>query len=430
MSRFIRASILLVGLIVLSFRPAAAQNGENGSETLSVFLDCDRSCDFDYIRRTIPYVDYIRDRVGADVHVLITSQSTGSGGRNYELQFIGLEELSEMTDTHMFVSDPNQTDAERRDGLTNAIATGLVRFLLTTDLGSRIQVSVPYEDFHEAPDLMDEPVEDPWDYWVFRISMDGDVEGETNEKQYSVNTRLSADRVTEEWKIGFSGRFNYRENKFDLSSGTVRSTRRDGNVFGQVVKSISDHWSAGVTTWSNTSSQRNTDLSLSVSPTVEYAFFPYAESSTRDFRARYEINFRHNRYEELTVYNEMEQTMVQNQLMVFTNFRQPWGSAGARLSLESYITDFEESLFDLYNISLRTNMNVRIARGLSVNFNAEISSVHDQIWLPQRESDDEEILLGNAALPTSFDYEVGFGFSYRFGSIYNNVVNPRFGWGG
>lgn len=210
----------------------------------------------------------------------------------------------------------------------------------------------------------------------------------------------------------------------------MRSTRRDGSVFGQVVKSVSDHWSAGITTWSNTSSQRNTDLSVSVSPTVEYAFFPYTESSTRDFRARYEINFRHNRYEELTIYNETQQTMVQSQLMVFTNFRQPWGSAGARLSLESYVTDFEQSLFDLYNISLRTNMNVRIARGLSVNFNAEVSSVHDQIWLPQRQSDDEEILLGNAALPTSFDYEFGFGFSYRFGSIYNNVVNPRFGWGG
>ena len=430
MSRFIRASVVLVGLFILSHRPASAQNGANGSETLYVYLDCERSCDFDYIRRTIPYVNYIRDRVGADVHVLITSQSTGSGGRNYELQFIGLEELSEMRDIHTFTADANQTDAERRDGLTNAIASGLVRFLLTTETAPRIQVSVPFEEVHEAPDLLDEPQEDPWDYWVFRVSMDGDVEGEENEKQYRVNTRLSADRVTEEWKIGFSGRFNYRENKFDLSSGTVRSTRRDGSVFGQVVKSVSDHWSAGITTWSNTSSQRNTDLSVSVSPTVEYAFFPYTESSTRDFRARYEINFRHNRYEELTIYNETQQTMVQSQLMVFTNFRQPWGSAGARLSLESYVTDFEQSLFDLYNISLRTNMNVRIARGLSVNFNAEVSSVHDQIWLPQRQSDDEEILLGNAALPTSFDYEFGFGFSYRFGSIYNNVVNPRFGWGG
>ena len=421
-----------LALMVFSADPALAQNGNaNGrSETLSVFLDCGRSCDFDYVRRTIPYVDWVRERRDSDVHVLVTSRETGSGGRVYELQFLGLEDLAAMQDTHEFQSTSTDTDAERREGLTAAIASGLVRFLLTTEMGRDIQISVPVSEQTNAPDLEDVMVEDPWDFWVFNIRMNGDVEGEENEKQYSVDTRISADRVTEEWKIGFSGRMNYRESEFDLSSGTVRSVRRDGNVFGQVVKSINDHWSAGFTTFSNTSSSNNTDLSVSVSPTLEWAFFPYSQTSTRDFRARYELNFRHNKYEELTVYDETEQMLVQNQLMVFTNFRQPWGSAGARLSVESYITDFEESLFDLYNVSVRGDMNVRIARGLSINFNAEVSSVHDQIWLPQEESDDEEILLGNKALPTSFEYEVGFGFSYRFGSIYNNVVNPRFGWGG
>lgn len=411
--------------------PAQAQNGSgNGKpETLSVFLDCGRSCDFDYVRRTIPYVDWVRERLEADVHVLVTSRETGSGGREYELQFLGLDHLESMTDRHAFTAISTDTDAERREGLTAAIASGLVRFLLTTEMGRDIQISVPVTEQTNAPDLED-VVEDPWDFWVFNIRMSGDIEGEENEKQYRVETRVSADRVTEEWKIGLSGRFNYRESEFDLSSGTVRSIRRDGNVFGQVVKSLGPRWSTGFTTYTNTSSQRNTDLSYSISPTVEFAFFPYSQTSTRDLRARYEMNFRHNKYEELTVYNEIEQTLVQNQLMVFTNFRQPWGSAGARLSIESYITDFEQSLFDLYNIGVRGDINVRIARGLSVNFNAEVSSVHDQIWLPAQQSDDEEILLGNAALPTSFDYEFGFGFSYRFGSIYNNVVNPRFGWGG
>lgn len=417
-------------LTLMSVQPTMAQNGNGRPETLSVFLDCGRSCDLDYVRRTIPYVDWVRERLDSDVHVLVTSRETGSGGRVYELQFLGLHDLESMTDTHEFTAISTDTDAERRDGLTAAIASGLVRFLLTTEMGRDIQVNVPVSEQHAAPDLQDEVVVDPWDYWVFNIRVSGDVEGEENEKQYRVDTRISADRVTEEWKIGLSGRMNYRESEFDLSSGTVRSIRRDGNVFGQVVKSIGSHWAAGFTTYTNTSSQRNTDLSMSVSPTVEYAFFPYSQTSTRDLRARYELNFRHNKYEELTVYNETEQLLVQNQLMIFTNFRQPWGSAGARLTIESYITDFEESLFDLYNIGLRTDMNVRIARGLSVNFNAEISSVHDQIWLPQEQSDDEEILLGNAALPTSFDYEFGFGFSYRFGSIYNNVVNPRFGFGG
>lgn len=429
----LKAVLLSTVLAVMAWNaiPSHAQNGNgNGRpETLSVFLDCGRSCDFDYVRRTIPYVDWVRERLESDVHVLVTSRETGSGGREYELQFLGLEDLESMRDRHAFTSISTDTDAERREGLTAAIASGLVRFLLTTEMGRDIQVSVPVAEQTNAPDL-EEDVVDPWDFWVFNVRMSGDIEGEENEKQYRLESRVSADRVTEEWKIGLSGRMNYRESEFDLSSGTVRSIRRDGNVFGQVVKSIGPHWSAGFTTFTNTSSQRNTDLSMSISPTVEYAFFPYSQTSTRDLRARYELNFRHNTYEELTVYNETEQVLVQNQLMIFSNFRQPWGSAGARLTIESYVTDFEQSLFDLYNIGVRGDMNVRIARGLSVNFNAEVSSVNDQIWLPAQQSDDEEILLGNAALPTSFDYEFGFGFSYRFGSIYNNVVNPRFGWGG
>ena len=422
--------LFLFALLAMMFAaPAQAQNGNGRPETIAVFLDCERSCDFDYVRRTITYVDWVRDRIGSDVHVLVTSRETGSGGRIYELQFLGMEELEGMQDSHEYTATSTDTDAERREGLTATIASGLVRFLLTTDMGRQVQVSVPVSQHHEDHDLV-EVIEDPWDFWVFNIRMNGDVEGEANEKEYRLETRVSANRVTEAWKLSLSGRMNYRESEFDLTSGTIRSIRRDGTVYGQVVKSISDHWSTGFTTFTNTSSQRNTDLSISLSPTIEYAFFPYSQTSTRDLRARYEINFRRNQYEELTVYNELTQILVQNQFMIFTNFRQPWGSAGARLSIESYVTDFEESLFDLYNIGLRGSVDVRVARGLSINFSAEVSSVHDQIWLPQQQSDDEEILLGNKALPTNFDYEVGFGFSYRFGSIYNNVVNPRFGWGG
>ena len=39
---------------------------------------------------------------------------------------------------------------------------------------------------------------------------------------------------------------------------------------------------------------------------------------------------------------------------------------------------------------------------------------------------DEEILLRQRELGTEFRYWLSFGLSYRFGSIYNNAVNPRF----
>ncbi len=42
---------------------------------------------------------------------------------------------------------------------------------------------------------------------------------------------------------------------------------------------------------------------------------------------------------------------------------------------------------------------------------------------------DEEIVVRQRQLATSFRYYTSFGISYRFGAIFNNVVNPRFGGG-
>lgn len=423
-SLFAGLCLILIGAAVFS-RPVAAQ--DDRSETLDVFLDCERSCDFDFIRREIPYVNYIRDRVGSDVHLLVTRRSTASGGREYELQFIGLEDLSTMVDTLHYFSGSTDTDNERRAGLTETMARGLVRFLVTTKMGDRLLVSVPIIEQSSIP-LASQVLDDPWNSWVFSVRMKGEYEAEDTQKSTKIETRVSADRITEEWKFTLSGRFDYRESEFELSDGTINSINRSGSVFSQLIKSLGPRWSAGLLSYFNTSSSRNTDLSMSLSPAVEFSFFPYSESSTRDLRLRYELNFRKNRYEELTVYNELNQTLIQNQLELRSNFRQPWGNARLRLSVETYITDFEESLFDLYNIKLGGEMDIRIARGLSISIGAEMSSVHDQIWLPAEVADDDEVLLGNKRLPTDFEYKLDFGFSYRFGSIYNNVVNPRFGF--
>ncbi|MDA1028908.1 MAG: hypothetical protein O3B41_07645 [Bacteroidetes bacterium] len=422
-----KKSFLQLLLFIAVTLPATAQ--ESIPETLDLFIDCGRSCDFDYMRREIPYINYVRDRVGADVHLLITEESTGSGGRNFKLEFIGLDQLASMKDDLAFVAGSTDTSNEVREGLTNTIARGLVRFLMTTEMGKRIEVSVPVTEQSTLPENV-QVIDDPWNFWVFNVRMSGSYEAEESNSKTVIETNVSADRVTEEWKFLVWGRMNYRESRFDLSTGTIRSSNRDGSVYGQLVKSLSERWSAGLTTYTNTSSSNNTNLSTSISPTVEFSFFPYTESSTRDLRARYEINLRKNSYDELTVYNELDQLLIQNQLQLMANFRQPWGSARASISLESYVTDFEESLFDLYNVALNGNIDFRVARGLSINLEAKVSSVHDQIWLPLEESDDEDVLLGNRKLPTSFEYEMKLGFSYRFGSIYNNIVNPRFGFFG
>ncbi len=50
----------------------------------------------------------------------------------------------------------------------------------------------------------------------------------------------------------------------------------------------------------------------------------------------------------------------------------------------------------------------------------------DQLSLRRGSATSEEILVRQRELATGYQVEVGFGFSYSFGSIFNNVVNPRF----
>jgi hypothetical protein len=69
---------------------------------------------------------------------------------------------------------------------------------------------------------------------------------------------------------------------------------------------------------------------------------------------------------------------------------------------------------------------VRLVQGLSLNLSGHVSSINDQIYLPRDGASDEEILVQQRERATSYKYSVSLGLSYTFGSIFNNVVNPRF----
>lgn len=77
-------SLLL--LLLLFSAPLRAQNSISdslGTRQFAprIFMDC-TFCDMDYVRTEIPFVNYVRDRKEAQVHVLVTRRRTGSGGGN------------------------------------------------------------------------------------------------------------------------------------------------------------------------------------------------------------------------------------------------------------------------------------------------------------------------------------------------------------
>jgi len=72
-------------------------------------------------------------------------------------------------------------------------------------------------------------------------------------------------------------------------------------------------------------------------------------------------------------------------------------------------------------------VNLRLYKGLSLYVIGGYSWIHDQLSLIAREPTDEEILLRLQELPMNNNYFVMFGFQFQFGSIFTNVINPRFG---
>ncbi len=57
------------------------------------------------------------------------------------------------------------------------------------------------------------------------------------------------------------------------------------------------------------------------------------------------------------------------------------------------------------------------------------SRIKDQFYLPAEDLSPEEILLRQRQRETNFRFDFRLGFSYRFGSEFANIVNPRMGGG-
>src|ERR1043165_7239791 len=108
--------ILLMTIAVLFCFISFAQSQ---NDRLSVFLDCSQTwlCEYDYVRSEIKSVDFVRDRVGADVHILINTQQSSSGGTRAQLNFIGLGKYQAINDTLFFFTDPTATQDEQRKRL-------------------------------------------------------------------------------------------------------------------------------------------------------------------------------------------------------------------------------------------------------------------------------------------------------------------------
>jgi hypothetical protein len=419
--------VLLAALLVVPV-PAVSQAdpGQSTNGRIAVFLDCHtRLCDFSHFRREITFVNWARDRQDADVHLLITQQRTAGGGSRFSLGLIGLRALAPRRDTVFFVTNADDTFEEDRGGLTRTLKVALVPYVWHTGVLQRLSLDYADPTAGAAAEQAG-PIDDPWNYWVFRIGLRGSAEGESQERSLRGNTSVSASRITEDLKIEFDAYASGDRSEFDVvdeAEGidtTFVSTRESYGVEGLVVWSLGPHWSAGALAEVDHRSTVNWDLAVRGGPAIEYNVFPYDESTWHRFTIRYVAGIAAFDYTETTIFNRTSEIRPVHVLEIEVGVQQPWGSIHGGVDAFQYLHDLSK-----HSVSLGGGLSLRVFRGLDFNVGGDIARIKDQIYLSQVGLTPEEVLLQRRERGTDFRYELDLGFSYRFGSKFNNVVNTR-----
>lgn len=397
---------------LLAATPASAQ------ERVRVFLDCD-ACDFDYLRREIEFVDYVRDRKDADVHVLVTTQGTGGGGTEYVFKFIGLGRFAQVDDELRLTTQQTDTRDERRAGYTRALKLGLVRYVTSTSLADDLDLTY-HPATSSAPEVT--PATDPWNLWTFRLRGSGSVNGERSNGSRSLNTSFSANRTTGEWKWNSSVNVNVRENSYTLSDGEeLVDKSHDHNASLLLVRSLGDHWATAVRgRWASTTFL-NQDRAMRAGAGIEYSVFPYRLSARKELIAQLTLGLNEFDYIDTTIYDKDQEVVADAYFITRFIAQQPWGSMEAAFETSMYLHEPSR-----HRLEVDGFVDVRLFKGFSLNIGGSASRIRDQLYLRAGGASDEEILLRRRQLATGYRYHFSAGFSYTFGSIFNNVVNTRF----
>ena len=156
--------LLLSALLFAAPRHAAAQTAPL---PLRVYLDC-YECDTEYLRQNVVFIDYMRDRTDADLHVLVTTQSTGGGGTSWTLKIIGIGRFQSLDRTVTFTTPQTASSDDRRKEFARQFKLGLAGYAATTAVAPDLDIT--YRPAAAAAPGAAAAKKDPWNKWVFRVS--------------------------------------------------------------------------------------------------------------------------------------------------------------------------------------------------------------------------------------------------------------------
>jgi len=420
-------SLVVTALLLASPAAAADSTATAARDTLParagalrVYTNCPDcgTADHEYVRTHLTFVDHVRDPQYADVQILVTLQSTGGGGSEITVTFLGLGRFAGLRDTLRCFTQASDTEEMNRRAVTQVCKLGLVRFAARTPLAEGIAIS-----YAEPPATAAPRAADHWHHWVFTTSLNGWISGQSTTCSLNTWGSVAANRILKDDKFTFSVSGSYYENRFDLDDGgRILSVSRSRSTNARYVWGLGEHWSAAARASAYRSTYSNTELDWGLGPTLEFNAFPYSQSTRRQLRFDYYMTFHRADYVQPTVYLKTAESLWRQGVEVVLKSSEPWGSSQISLSGFHYLHDLGKNL-----LSAGGSVSLRVLEGLSLKVSGNASRVRDQLSLQAQGATLEEILLQQRQLATQYQYYVSMGLDYTFGSIFSNIVNARCG---
>jgi hypothetical protein len=365
-------------------------------------------------------VDFVRQQQDADVQILSTSRTTGAGGVETVLRFIGAGRFSAIDHELRAVTPPGEPEDVRRRDVLRAVLVGLLGVSARDGLPEDLRVNV------DAPAVQAAPmVRDPWNYWVFQLGGQASLQSEESNREEAWEVEVTADRVTDEWRISFGGQIDTQTETFNLDEEDeepFKVVRRERRADWFLAKALGSHWSLGLDGDAESSTFGNVKFRIEMLPAIEFNVFPYEQYASRQLRFEYGLGVQHARYNEVTLFGRLRETRPRHELSVTLDQREPWGTLQSSVEWSQYLHDLRRS-----RLEFEGEVNLRIIRGLALEIEGQASRIRDQLSLPRRGATPEEVLLRVRELQSGHDVRLSVGVTYSFGSIFNNIVNPRFG---
>ena len=398
------------------------------SDKIRIFQDCTQEwlCDGEYLRNELKMVDFVRDRFLCDVHVIMNVQFNGGGGELNTLSFQGQNSFSGIKDTLVYFNETTATDDMKRKKMLQHLKLGLVQFISKSPIAEKLEIQYKADE----NDNKVQKKSDPWNYWQFSLGTSGYFNGDRNFRSQSIYSFISANRETEKTRFSFSVNNNINRSDYSIfyiteagqdTTEVVKVTRDQQSSSVNYVQKLNEHWGFGLQGSYSRSVFSNIDSRVRIAPSLEYSIFPYKDFNTQRVVLSFELGPQYSNYQDTTLYFKTEELLLQQSIGLATSFTKPWGSINFGTFFTSYLDDFDKN-----NLFVGGGVSWNVFKGFKFGIGGNIQFIHDQISIPKAGATRNDVLTQRRIIASTYDYFMGAGFSYTFGSIFNSQVNPTF----